>query len=225
MKPMNPDENNPNHFSSDDEPNFIQMPYPVHIPSLWSEQESSSRNYIRPIIAIFMVLLLILSISYTTLQSMLLDQDTNIQNVNTNFDIVLTGLSTTTTDCQEAPHVTLGGTYSRSRRLCICGSLYTEESAVNYVLRLRDVQGNILEQTEKLNQNGGSFCHLWELSNIVEEGRYAIEVAANRQSAVMETIWMTIVTQLLYHHAQSSSSNSMRAASSSSAVNPFSSSL
>jgi hypothetical protein len=144
-----------------------------------------------------MVLLLILSVSYTTLQSILQDQNDNTQNTNPNFDIVLTGLSTTTTNCQAAPQVTLGGTYSSSRRLCICGSLYTDESAVNLTVRLRDVQENILERTEKSNQTEGSFCYMWELSNTLEEGRYAIDVSVTRESAAIETIWMTIVAQLL----------------------------
>lgn len=192
---MNSEENNPNRFLPDDEPNFIQMPYPVHVQSLWTEQEAPSRNYFRPIVAIIMVLLIILSVSYRTLQSIFLDRDNAVVTVNANFDVVLTGISTTTDNCQAAPHVTLGGTFSPSRRLCICGSLYTDESSVNYVFRLRTVQGNLVAQTERSNQTESSFCHRWELSNTLEEGRYVLELAVNRTSPAIETIWITIAIQ------------------------------
>ena len=192
---MNTDqENNPNNFSLD-EPNFIPMPYPAHPPPQWIESQTPPRNYIRPVIAIMMVLLLILSVSYTTLQSIFEKSSDRPVPVTPNFDAILTGASTTTTDCQDAPRVTLGGTNPPTNRLCVCGSLYTDESTVNYLLRLRSVEGNIVAQIELSNQTEGSFCQLWQFSNTIAEGRYAIEIAPNTASQSVEVIWMTIATQ------------------------------
>ncbi len=195
---MNTDENNPNTFSSDDDLNFIQMTYSVRSVSLSEVEEAPPKNYIRPIIAIIMVMLLILSVSYTTLQSLLLEQNNSsisFDESSRNFDVVLTGVSTTTTNCQNAPRITLGGTSIPTSHLCICGSLYTDESTVNYVLRLRTVGGNLLEQTDVRNQSQGTFCQHWKLSDVLEEGRYMVEFASTHNSQPIQTIWLTIADQ------------------------------
>lgn len=198
IEPMNTDENNPNTFSSDDDLNFIQMTYSVRSVSLSEVEEAPPKNYIRPIIAIIMVMLLILSVSYTTLQSLLLEQnDSSIasKGSSSDFDVVLTGISTTTTNCQNAPRVTLSGTYVPTAHLCICGSLYTDETTVNYVLRLRTVGGSLLEQTDIRNQSEGAFCQHWKLSDVLEEGRYRVELASTRNSQPIQTMWLTVADQ------------------------------
>ncbi len=142
------------------------------------DNEPSRRNYIRPLIAIVLVIVLLAAGSYAALRPWL-HQDAD-------FDAVLLGIS-----------ADYCGNIHRQRIiptnvLCVCGRLFAEADSISYSLWLRTAEGETLGQYQAESQTDQTFCHQVRLPSRLETGRYAIEIRPLAGDRVIDTYWFDV---------------------------------
>jgi hypothetical protein len=144
-------------------------------PEPYELEPPPSRNYLRPIIAILLVLVLIGGSAYAALRPWFAPDE---------FAAVLTGVTEANADCRNAPRVNATGVLNPTRRLCVCGRIIPlEEGEIDYYLRVYDGNREDLLYREKISRpGGGAFCNRLSLDNMLTGGRYLIEISNGRRA-------------------------------------------
>lgn len=127
-------------------------------------------NLLRPIIAIFLVIVLIGGSAYAALRPFFAPDE---------FAAVLTGVSEATSDCRNAPRVNATGVINPTRRICVCGRIIPlEDGEIDYYLRVYDGDRDELLYREKISTpGGGAFCNRLSLDETLDGGRYLVEIS------------------------------------------------
>ncbi|MCB9437472.1 MAG: hypothetical protein H6673_10840 [Anaerolineales bacterium] len=150
-------------------------------------RERPSRNYIRPILSVVLLLILLGGVSYRAVAPWLREL---LQPSGDDFRMVLTGV--TDQDCDGSSHVNLQGALEPTQTLCICGQLYTDESSVDYWLYMYTESGQVWANQSVKNQPQGAFCRVWHLPKQLEIGRYALAVRANPRLDPSNRLWFSV---------------------------------
>ncbi|MCI0709107.1 MAG: hypothetical protein L0154_02995 [Chloroflexi bacterium] len=132
-------------------------------------------NLLRPIIAVFLVIVLIGGSAYAALRPFFAPDD---------FAAVLTGVSEAGGDCRNAPRVNPTGVLKPTNRICVCGRIIPhEEGEIDYYLRVYDGNREDLLYREKISTpGGGAFCNRLSLDETLSGGRYLIEISNGRSA-------------------------------------------
>lgn len=150
-------------------------------------QEHTAPNYLRPILAVVLVLILLTGTAYSAVAPWLRQQ---LSPIGDEFEIVLTGISGQA--CQDAPHVTLQGSLEPTETLCICGQLYTTEANVDYWLYLYTETGRVWARQSVKNQQQGAFCRVWHLPEPLNIGRYALAILPHPRREPTNRLWFSV---------------------------------
>ncbi|NDJ87358.1 MAG: hypothetical protein GYB66_15880 [Chloroflexi bacterium] len=138
-----------------------------------------SPNYFRIAVAALLVLVLVLSGSYAALRPWLLQQSRQetITVERAEFDAIITGVSSTKNSCDDAPRFSGNNVLPPTQILCVCGELLTAGDGIHYALRLTKESTDVVVGRLPLqNQRKGAFCHRWEFSSLLSNGRYLLEI-------------------------------------------------
>lgn len=150
-------------------------------------RERPSRNFIRPILSVVLLLILLGGASYRAVAPWLREL---LQPSGDDFRVVLTGV--TGQDCDGSPRVNLQGSLEPTQTLCICGQLYTDESPVDYWLYLYTDAGQVWDSQAVNNQRQGPFCRVWGLTQQLEVGRYALAIKAHPRLDPNNRLWFSV---------------------------------
>ena len=132
-------------------------------------------NYVRPIIAVLLIIVLIGGSAYAALRPFFAPDE---------FAAVLTGVSEAGSDCRRAPRVNPTGVLKPTNRICVCGRIIPrEEGEIDYYLRVYDGNRDELLYREKISTpGGGAFCNRLSLDETLSGGRYLIEISNGRHA-------------------------------------------
>lgn len=150
-------------------------------------RERPSRNYIRPILSVILLLILLVGAAYSAVAPWL---QKLLEPSGDDFRVVLTGVSDQ--DCDGSPRVNLQGSLEPTQTLCICGQLYTDESTVDYWLYIYTEAGRVWASQALNDQRQGAFCRVWHLPKRLEIGRYALAIKSHPRLEPSNRLWFSV---------------------------------
>lgn len=169
-----------------DDFNRYDEPAPL---SAWPEEppaEQPQRNFIRPVLAVLVVVALVGGSLYAALRPYLVNRTTD------DFSAVLVGVvaqeqcdNITVTDRPLLP----------TRNLCVCGRLFSSDGLdVNFTLELLGENDQSLVTKRVEGHRTGRFCYRWRLSESLSNGRYVIEIKPGPDAAPLARLRFRVLS-------------------------------
>jgi hypothetical protein len=154
--------------------------------SLEFEEAHPRRNILIPMVSGLLVILLVGGTIYAAIRPFLAPDE---------FDVVMTGVTLPQANtCDNVPSTSPASRLSPTRRICVCGRLFTlEEENVSYQVWVKNADGKTLAKAKFSDQRTGQFCHLVSAKSTLGEGRYIVEIRPNSRYPATAFIRFSII--------------------------------
>ena len=154
--------------------------YSAYIDTPTTATQDKTRNWLRKLVALVMIVALVGGTGYGAFQFML---DTFWGPDN--FTAILTSVEIpqSNKNCNGVKQVNPVGSIEPTRTLCVCGQLLADGvDDVSYYLRIKDIDDKVVLREKFKEQQVGEFCQRMTFEKTLANGRYVLEISAAKRS-------------------------------------------